>query len=242
MTNCKNCNFQIEHNYCAQCGHAAQLKQIDKHYISHEIQHLIHFEKGIFFTIKELFIRPGETVRIFLREDRTKHMKPIAFLAITTVLLSLIGRYFNPEPKGLPLYWPYTNSYVKAIENWFGSHINYNYLSISFFAAAWVKLFFRKHNYSFYEIITLMCFLAGEMFVFYIFLIPFYNIFNYYALQSLAFIIAWFYPALAIGQFFNEKKIQNYIKGFFGVFLGYTTASVIKIVIGLIIYYAITFF
>ena len=46
------------------------LKRIDGKYIWDEIRSVLNFDKGIFYTIKELFIRPGDTVREFLIYDR----------------------------------------------------------------------------------------------------------------------------------------------------------------------------
>lgn len=65
LTNCKNCNHRVNDNFCSKCGQAVQLKRIDAHYIQHEIVHVLHFESGIFYTIKELLIRPGQNIRMF---------------------------------------------------------------------------------------------------------------------------------------------------------------------------------
>jgi len=242
MKNCSKCNVPIYNKFCANCGQAAELKHIDKHYISHEIQHLLHFEKGIFFTIKELFLRPGETVKTFLREDRTKHMKPIAFLAITTLLFGLISKLVITKPGPPPENWPFSNPMVQSIDNWLGAHSNYNYLIISFFAAIWLKLFFNKYKYGFYEIITFMCFLAGQLFIFFIFLIPFHSLLNNYVFLGLIFIVAWVYPAFAIGQFFNKDKFSAYLKGLFAMILGYASVLVVKIGVGLAVYHIIALF
>lgn len=99
MTNCKNCDNQITDKYCPNCGQSATLKRIDKHYISHEIQHLLHFEKGVFYTAKELLIRPGNSIREFIGENRNKHMKPVAFLILTSLLISFTLTKFTTIKK-----------------------------------------------------------------------------------------------------------------------------------------------
>ena len=66
MTNCGICKIEITGNYCSTCGQPLKLKRIDKHYISHEVFHLLHFEKAFFFTVKELFIRQGNSIRVFI--------------------------------------------------------------------------------------------------------------------------------------------------------------------------------
>ena len=61
--NCKNCNTEINKNYCPNCGQPTKLKRIDGHYILSEIGSVLNFDKGILFTIRELLLRPGQSVR-----------------------------------------------------------------------------------------------------------------------------------------------------------------------------------
>ena len=51
--NCKNCDNEIKEDFCPKCGHPSKLKRIDGHYIIHEMEHILHFEKGMLFTVRE---------------------------------------------------------------------------------------------------------------------------------------------------------------------------------------------
>ena len=95
--NCKNCNAEIKQNYCPNCGQPTKLKRIDGHYIAYEIGELLNFERGILFTIKELLIRPGENVRNFISENRSRLVKPIIFIIVTSLIYSLINHFFQIE-------------------------------------------------------------------------------------------------------------------------------------------------
>ena len=53
--------------------------RVDAHYVSHEIQHLLHFEAGFLFTVRELLLKPGKSVQEFLFDDRSKYVKPYRF-------------------------------------------------------------------------------------------------------------------------------------------------------------------
>ena len=90
--NCKNCNAKIDQNYCPNCGQAAKVKRIDGQYIIHEIEHVLHFDRGILFTIKELFIKPGESVRNFILENRFRLVKPIVFIIVTSLIYTIINQ------------------------------------------------------------------------------------------------------------------------------------------------------
>jgi len=83
---CPNCQRDSlsEAHYCQQCGHGLHPHRIDAHYLWHELQHgLLHVDKGILFTVKELALRPGRMVREFLAGRRAVHFKPVGFLLVS---------------------------------------------------------------------------------------------------------------------------------------------------------------
>jgi Protein of unknown function (DUF3667) len=149
MTTCKNCDNQIIGNFCSNCGQQAKLKRIDKHYISHEVLHLLHFEKGFFYTVKELITKPGNSIREFINENRNKHMKPVAFLILTSLLYTLIAHFFhadeiyNSKEKNL-----FGQSSIGDIQHWVQTHYGYANILMGIFIALCVKLLFRKYKYN----------------------------------------------------------------------------------------------
>ena len=62
------------------------LARIDRGYIWKEISSILNFDKGIFYTIRELFLRPGKAVEEFLLYDRKKLIKPIIFVIFSSVV------------------------------------------------------------------------------------------------------------------------------------------------------------
>ncbi|WP_392436498.1 DUF3667 domain-containing protein [Cruoricaptor ignavus] len=92
---CKNCGTEFNGNFCSNCGQPAKLKRIDAHYIKHEIEHVLHYDKGILFTVKELLLRPGKNVREFFTENRNRLVKPIIFIIVTSLIYSLISHFFS---------------------------------------------------------------------------------------------------------------------------------------------------
>lgn len=96
LIRCKNCGNSFHGNYCNACGQDAHTCKIDKHFIYHELQHgLFHIDKGILYTLKELFTNPGATIRLFIEGKRVKHFKPLAFLLVMAGLYAFINHYFN---------------------------------------------------------------------------------------------------------------------------------------------------
>lgn len=61
--------------FCSNCGQKTDTHRINfKHFIFHDILHGIwHFEKGILFTIKEAFTRPGQAAADYISGKRIKY-------------------------------------------------------------------------------------------------------------------------------------------------------------------------
>jgi hypothetical protein len=97
--NCRDCNAEVLGNYCPNCGTAAKFKRIDWHYLVHEVEHLLHFERGILFTIRALVTSPGQHIRDFLDGKRNKLVKPIAFIVVTSLIYTLINHFFHIEER-----------------------------------------------------------------------------------------------------------------------------------------------
>lgn len=52
--NCINCNTEVNSKFCPDCGQPKILKRINGHYIVHEIEHVLHFERGNYILLENL--------------------------------------------------------------------------------------------------------------------------------------------------------------------------------------------
>jgi len=233
MNNCKKCNHELNGNYCSNCGQPVKQQRIDKSYIKNEIGQFLLFEKGFFYTIKELLIRPGQSIRVFISEDRNRLVKPIAFLLIISFIYTLINLYFKFEED-------YVNELLSEeiatetirISAWLQDYNGYLNLILGIFIALWVKVFFKKYGYNFFEILILFCFLMGiEMLI-----SSFFGIIEGLTKIHLIYasmIISTAYTVWASGHFFENKPI-NYLKAFVANILGALTFYLLIGIIGAI--------
>ncbi len=230
---CKNCNKEINSKFCPNCGQPTSLKRIDGHYIAHEIEHVLHFERGILYTIRELITKPGQNIRNYLSENRSRLVKPVIFIIVTSLIYTLISHFFHIEEeyvnfKGLE------KSASGSILEWI--HGNYGYASIltGIFIAIWLKVFFKKYKYNFYELVIMLCFVQGiSMLIFAIFALL-EGIFHI-KLLSFAGTLGVLYMTWAIGNFFEERKFWNYGKALISFLLGTITLYIIIFAIGITI-------
>lgn len=222
-------------------GENHQLKRINASYITHEIKHLLHLESGFLFTVKQLFIRPGKLVREFIIEDRSKATKPIIFLIFSATLFTLIFHFFHIEYHFFSLDQKIGNIdeflKKKTISEWVNNHLGYTSLSIGFLIALWIKVFFRRHHYNIYETTVLLCYAIGQSLLIISIFTLFAVLFKNNSITSIGILAGYFYIFWAVGQFFGEKKLINYIKSFICCVLGALSFRFILIVLAYIFFY-----
>jgi len=232
MTNCKTCNIELTSKYCPNCGQSSQLKRIDGHYIIHEIEHVLHFERGILYTIRELIANPGQNVRNYLSENRSRLVKPIIFIIVTSLVYSTCSNFFHLED-GYVKYSGNNKSTTSAIFKWIQGHYGYANIIMGVFIALWTKLFFRKFKLNIFEILILLCFVIGMgMLIYSVFAII--QGLTHFKVMQIAGIVGFVYTTWAIGEFYEKGKVINYVKAFFAYILGMITFSLTAIIIGIV--------
>ncbi len=234
--NCKNCNTEINQNYCPNCGQPAKLKRIDGKYILSEIGSVLNFDKGIFFTIRELLLRPGQSIRNFISDDRNRLVKPIAFIIITSLIYTIAQQFLHFEDG----YVNYSTigeekSAIISIFKWISNNYGFSNILMAFLIAFWIKIFFRKYNYNFFEILILLFFLIGIGMLAFAFFGIISSMIGINILDSGGVIIVFLYISWGIGQFFGKSKITNYLKGLLSYVFGMISFALIALVMGILI-------
>lgn len=95
--NCLNCNKEIAGKFCNDCSQSTSTHRFSlSHVFQHDFIHgIFHFDKGFFYTIKELFSRPGHSIREYVQGKRVKHFNYFA----TIILLLTIGYFLKKWTK-----------------------------------------------------------------------------------------------------------------------------------------------
>lgn len=231
--NCKNCNTEVSQNFCPNCGQPIKVRRIDRHYITHEIEHVLHFERGILYTLKALLTSPGQNIKYFINENRYRLVRPIVFIVVTSLIYTIAIHFFHIEDGYVNFEdanWP-TTSLIFA---WIRGHYGYANIIIGVFIAIWIRLFFRKYDFNFFEILILLCFVMGMgMLIFSVFAI--FQGLTHHNLVQVGGVVVMIYCAWAIGQFFDRAKGWNYVKGCISYILGLLSFSLSVFLIGALI-------
>lgn len=102
-TNCLNCGSPLSQSYCATCGQKASTHRYSmKHFIEHDVIHGVwHVDKGIFYTVKELFTRPGHSVREYVQGKRVNYFNFITLIVLILAISSLLAPYVHVKVSDL---------------------------------------------------------------------------------------------------------------------------------------------
>ena len=189
--------------------------------IFHEIEHVLHFERGILYTVKELFIRPGQTIKDYITENRSRLVKPIIFIIITSLIYTLVNHFFHIEDEYVN-FSGLEKSTIGKMLKWVQDHYGYANIIMGAFIAWWLKVFFNKYRYNFFEILIMLCFVMGiGMLIFALFATL--QGLMHINLMTTAGVVGLIYAAWAIGQFFDKKKVASYLKAFIAYMFGMIT-------------------
>jgi Protein of unknown function (DUF3667) len=89
---CLNCNAQLQGNFCIHCGQSAKTHRFTiKHVFTQDFLFAIfHVNRGLLFSVKELFTRPGHSAREYIDGKRVSHLNYFTLLVIALLVFSLI--------------------------------------------------------------------------------------------------------------------------------------------------------
>lgn len=185
-TTCKNCGHQFVGKFCNNCGQSATTHRMNFHFLWHDIQHgLLHFDKGIFYTTKELFTRPGHSIRAYVEGKRVNHFKPFSMIILLATIYGFLSLYFNVNiTDGMIDVKDEKFDVFKKIDEWTKSHyVAYTFFTLPFSAIS-SFIVFRDQKYNLIEHFVLNAFITAQMLV----------------IQLLVFPITYFYQGTTLGQ------------------------------------------
>jgi hypothetical protein len=181
---CANCDRAIagpDQEFCRACGQAPPAHRIDWHFLGHELEHsVLHMDRGIFYSIKELMLRPGHLMRDYIQGRRGNQVKPLLLLMISAAVVVLLGKFLlDGDIVGPSMQAGFSrtdgnegadpavlaNTFT-AVKDWLNAHLTaYTLLCLPLEAAAF-WLAFRGRGLNYPEWLVISSFLTVQTFVF----------------------------------------------------------------------------
>ena len=154
MITCKNCNNQFEGQFCNQCGQSADTQRLDFKFLLKNLHKnfLKYFHKGIFYTSRQLFTRPGHSIREYIEGKRVNHFEPIGLLIAFAAFYGVLYHTF-----GINMFSGLSDNTLdgkldlRSAGNWIADH--FAIVTLLFVPVYSIGSFitFRKQGYNFYE-------------------------------------------------------------------------------------------
>ena len=238
---CKNCKQDFSGNYCSNCGQNSNVRKVDFKYLIDEIPNSIfQINRGFLFTLKELFIKPGHSIREFLEGKRKNHFKPLAFIILTSTLY-VLSHYFIGNQTFIDDAITGFKSGSKAennqLLNWIAKNQTYFILILVPLFSLASYLAFIKSKYNYFEHLVLNIYITGQqMFIYFLFSFI-YDRDSYLVLLPL--LLGMGFNFWTYIQFFNKKStlkkvlliLLTYIIFISQIFIGMIIFSIVMAVI-----------
>ena len=253
---CKNCgnNVSEEQKFCPNCGQKTDTHKINFHFLLHEIQHgIFHVDKGILFTIKELFLRPGFTIKEYVEGKRKSHFPPVTFIMILGALASFLNKFLNnhfvndefdikhnqltPENKAIITKIKFLLDNYKTVAEWINHHFAIFMLLVIPFIALGIYLAFKKYKrYNYAESLVISTFIVGQSLVIYIITLPLRKINE--SLNGIGFYVMFGMFVFTLIQIFNDKPFWKVmIRSLLSIFFVWLIIMLSGLLLGIYIIY-----
>lgn len=174
--NCKNCTQLVDGNYCKHCGQSTGVSRINfSGFLNDVSDSVFQINRGFFYSLKELFVRPGHTIREYLEGKRKKHFKPIGYVLILSTIYFFIARFLETDT--------YLNDFITgfasdsidseqdnnalAILTWLTENYAYTMLMIIPVFSIASYLAFVKSRFNYLEHVVFNAFITGQQAIIY---------------------------------------------------------------------------
>ncbi len=219
--NCKNCKEKLDGKYCSNCGQSDRVGKIDLPYLFNELSTTVfQLNHGFLYTIKQLFIAPGKTIKQFIEGERKSYFKPIAYVLLLSTVYALIANLIDEKTIIGDAFTGWNNGYKDSTNsskdishlNWFVNNYAYTTLILLPFFSLASYLAFLESKFNYFEHFVLNSYLTGQQAIIYSVFIIFKSVFGE------NFFTDAFPVALSLGfvfwtfiQFFKKDKIYQTI-------------------------------
>lgn len=220
--NCKNCGHQLDGPFCSQCGQSAQVDRINLRNFLNEIsESIFQINRGFFFTLKELTLRPGDSLHEFLAGKRKKHFKPLAYVLLLSTVYFMMTQLAGQRTWMDDLITGFASGAhgveeefaVPAVLAWFAKHFAYtNLLVLPVFSLAsyWA---FAKKGTNYLEHVVINSYITGHQAASYSVFALLGSLISHPVMEVLPVLVAIIYAFWVYWQFFSSgNRVINILR------------------------------
>lgn len=174
--NCKNCENPVVGNFCAHCGQRTSVgRQTFRSFMNELSESVFQLNRGLLYTVKELTVRPGYTIRQYLEGKRKSHYRPLAFVLLLSTIYFLLSRAVGADTILDNFLFGFSNASeaseygesITPVLQWFSKNFAYSSLLLLpvFSLATYISFSGLGKNYL--EHIIINSFITGQQAIIY---------------------------------------------------------------------------
>ena len=198
---------------------------------------LFNLEKGLFYTLWELTIRPGKAIRGYLLEDRSKLSKPFGFLFLAIALGTYlsINYVFTDEvmadsfSSGSEYGNPEMTEWMKPLMQYFLDYFNLYMLATVPFFSFFSYLYYRKPRFYLAEHFVINSYVFAYQTFFYLLMIPLFII-NVDLYNGIYIGLAIVYAIYAYTKIFDYDAFEGGARGLLTVLSSYVVFIIFLVI------------
>ena len=206
--NCLNCDADLTTPFCPSCGQKATTHRYSFKTILHDIPHAIfHVDSGFAHTFIALIKHPKNVCWNYVIGKRVGLTNPLLYMFVTMGLMVLFYHLFpvQPSPPENYLFW------LDNLELFLIQFSKWSFTSAFILTSVFSAWMYRKIGFNFIEHTLINAFIAGEIAILTILMLPIAIIFSgteFMLVLSLFHLIIFqvLYPAWVYYQTFAVKK------------------------------------
>lgn len=251
---CANCDRAIDgtdQKFCPACGQPTPAHRIDWHFLGHELEHsVLHMDRGILYTLKNLMLRPGHLIRDYIDGRRAHHVKPLLLTMISAAFVVFLTKYLmGGDVMGAAFFRGFADATrgggegkfdpapifaaFEAVNAWTNHHYAAATLMLLPLEAATFKLtFWRWRNLNYPEWLVITAFINAQSLILWGLSIPFQRLFPGAIVWAMWLMVG--YGVFSLVQFFSDqsrwKSMFRAVLGF-GLYLGVNAVLTAVVVI-----------
>lgn len=243
METCKNCGAELTGKYCSNCGQENLTGRLSVGHLFKDATHgILHWESSILKTFKELILRPGKFIRVYIDGKRKSFVKPFSYFIFIQTVYALAFHWFSEKyfafvGGSITVNGEITESQaakIEAIKHTVTSNITYfNYAFPLILAVFWLLFLKKKTGINYAESLVSGLYLIGTTLFFGIILMLLSNFSS--QIWEIRFGVNYIYIIVAYIQYSGYKLFKGIIRGLILTLLSYIVYVIL--VSGVTIFY-----
>jgi len=233
---CKNCDHIFEGNFCSHCGQNSSVKRISlSNFLSEFSESVFQINRGFFFTIRELSVRPGYSLKEYLSGKRQQHYKPLAYVLIMSTFYFLISQCMSQDTMLGDMITSFVQGFNDQntgiqlpIQTWLIKNYAYSTLLLLPIFSLASFLSFRKQKINLAEHLVINSYITGQQAIYYTIITIVLNFIESNILELFLIALATSYTGWVYSQLFKGETLAgNILRTILTYILYFTFVSIL---------------